>query len=93
MSIAEFNIETGEVTTRDPTPEEIAQYAVQKKESNKYVAQIHLDNSDTVALRCFKAGVTFPADWQAWSTHCRNVIRGTVDLDETLKPSQYPTGT
>lgn len=57
----------------------------------KSQAQKALDKSDLTALRCIKAGVTFPAEWQAYV----KALRGVVDTGNGPLPSQpaYPAGT
>lgn len=54
-------------------------------------AKDELEKSDLVALRCVKAGIAFPADWQNYVTTLRLVISGSV----TEMPQQpaYPEGT
>jgi hypothetical protein len=50
-----------------------------------------LDVSDTTALRCFKAGVPFPAEWQNYTTSLRAIVKsGTGPLP--ARPA-FPTGT
>lgn len=57
-------------------------------------AKASLDVSDRVCLRCYKANVTFPAAWQAWTVSLRNIVNGT-DTNSTSLPTQpaYPAGT
>lgn len=53
-----------------------------------------LDATDMVCLRCYKAGVAFPAAWQTYTTELRAIVNGT-DTTSTTLPSQpaYPAGT
>lgn len=57
-------------------------------------AQAALDASDMVAIRCFKAGVAFPAAWQTYVTELRAIVNGT-DTTSTVLPvaPAYPAGT
>jgi len=58
-------------------------------------AQAALDASDMVALRCFKAGVAFPAEWLTYVNAMRAVVRApTGDPTQPLptRPA-YPAGT
>ncbi len=58
-------------------------------------AKSALDASDMVALRCFKAGVAFPLDWQTYTTTLRSIVNGTASPLPTALPAQpaYPSGT
>jgi len=51
--------------------------------------------TDKVAFRCFKAGVTFPADWQDYVAILRAIIRSDEVGEPPETPSQpaYPIGT
>lgn len=53
-----------------------------------------LNMTDMVCLRCYKAGVTFPAAWQTYTTALRAIVNGTDTTSSTL-PTQpvYPAGT
>ncbi len=50
-----------------------------------------LYTSDMVAVRCIKAGVVFPTEWQIYVTDLRDVVSGV----STTLPTQpeYPAGT
>ncbi len=57
----------------------------------KAQAQAALDASDMTAVRCVKAGVAFPSEWQTYVTALRAIVSsGTGTL-----PTQpaYPAGT
>lgn len=59
-------------------------------------AQAALDQMDApggCAIRCFKAGVAFPAAWQAYCTALRAIVNGTSTA--TAMPAQpaFPAGT
>lgn len=56
-------------------------------------AKAALDKSDMTALRCFKAGVAFPAEWQTYVLALRAIVAGTSTV--TVLPTQpaYPVGT
>ena len=51
-------------------------------------AQALLDKSDLVALRCFKAGVAFPAEWRTYSAALRAIVAPSWNGDVT---QAYPT--
>ena len=57
-------------------------------------AQSALDRSDAVALRCWKAGVAFPAAWQAYTVQLRGIVTAATGVAGAL-PVQpaYPAGT
>ena len=66
-------------------------------EADKAAQQVKADalnailKSDLVALRCFKAGVPYPADWKAHDGKLRGLINGgTGQLPEL---PAYPAGT
>ena len=55
-------------------------------------AQAALEASDLTAIRCLKAGVAFPAEWQAYCTTLRAIVGGGAA--EALPPRpDYPAGT
>ena len=55
-------------------------------------ARAALDASDVTAIRCVKAGVAFPAEWQAYCAALRAIVAGAAA--EALPPRpDYPTGT
>ena len=57
---------------------------------HKAEAQAALDKSDLVALRCFKNGVLFPAEWATYCTALRAiVVSGVGPLP--VQPA-YPEG-
>lgn len=54
-------------------------------------AQIALDKSDLTAIRCFKAAVPFPSEWQSYVTYLRAISSsGTGSLPDQ---PPYPIGT
>ena len=55
-------------------------------------ASNYLQETDRVAVRCFKAGVEFNGDWKVWTEHLREVLRGKIKLDVNKKPAEYPEG-
>lgn len=55
-------------------------------------AQAALDASDMTALRCIKAGVAFPSDWQAYCVTLRAIVTGTQSGPLPARPA-YPSGT
>lgn len=72
----------------------LAPSAAQIRATFQSSAQVALDKTDLVAIRCLKAGVAFPADWQTYVTDLRNIVNGT-DTISTILPTQptYPAGT
>ena len=70
-----------------PTPAQIHEAFVAS-------AQTSLDKTDSVAIRCLKAGVTFPDEWQAYVSALRNIVSGK-DVTSTTLPTvpSYPSGT
>ena len=57
----------------------------------KSQAQAALDKSDIVATRCFKAGISFPSEWQAYVVSLRIIIDSGNGVMPTKPP--YPMGT
>ena len=61
-----------------------------QKEVMRVAAQTALDKSDLVALRCFKNGVPFPAEWATYCAALRAiVVSGVGPLP--VQPA-YPEG-
>jgi hypothetical protein len=58
-------------------------------------AKAALDKTDTVALRCWKAGKAFPADWMSYTEALRAIIKAeTGDPTQPLpRQPDYPPGT
>lgn len=57
----------------------------------KSLALAALDVSDSTALRCFKSGIAFPAEWQNYITALRGIVKsGAGPLPD--RPA-YPAGT
>ncbi len=54
-------------------------------------AQYFLDKSDLTAIRCVKAGIPFPSEWQAYVAVLRSIVTNGVDNLPT-QPA-YPEGT
>ena len=57
----------------------------------KMQAQALLDKTDMAALRCLKAGIVFPAEWQAYVVDLRAVLSGNLNILPVQPP--YPQGT
>ena len=52
-------------------------------------AMVALDTMDAPggqAIRCFKAGVAFPSNWQAYTTALRAIVNGTASPMPTTLP-------
>lgn len=60
--------------------------------NNVRAASNYLQETDRVAVRCFKNSVEFTAPWVSWTNHLREVLRGNAKLDMNMKPSDYPPG-
>jgi len=62
--------------------------------SYKQLAQVKLNKTDLVALRCVKAGIEFPQDWKDYTAALRYIV-GSETGDYTailpIKPD-YPEG-
>ncbi len=63
----------------------------------KVAAQAKLDAMDAPggpAIRCFKAGIAFPADWQTYCVALRAIVNGTANPMPTEMPPApaYPAG-
>lgn len=84
--LSEGNIPEPEFTTL-----ELAQ---QTKDKLKQYALLAIENTDSVYLRCGKAGVVFPTVWQAYTIALRAIISGT-DTTSIVLPTMpsYPAGT
>lgn len=63
----------------------------QQEAELKAQIQVILDKTDSVALRCLKAGVPFPTNWQEFVATLRSLYSsGTGTIPET---PAYPSGT
>lgn len=60
----------------------------------KITAQNALNKTDAVAIRCFKAGVSFNAEWVSYTQALRAIVSSpTVDPNAPLPPQPpYPNG-
>lgn len=59
-------------------------------------AKAALDKMDApggCAIRCFKAGVAFPAPWQAYTLALRAIVGGSSDATAMPVEPPYPAGT
>lgn len=92
MKVRIVNVETGENTVRDLTPEEIASGTITNIGAVKQSIIAELSRSDMVALRCFKAGVKFPDDWKAWDKQLRDSL-SSPDLHDPNKKPPFPANT
>ena len=58
-------------------------------------AQAALDKTDLICLRCYKAGVAYPAEWLDYTNELRAIIRATSGDSTSGLPvaPNYPSGT
>lgn len=73
-----------------------AQQAAAAKAALVASAQAALDKMDApggCAIRCFKAGVAFPADWLAYCVALRAIVNGTSSATALPTQPAYPAGT
>lgn len=58
-------------------------------------AKAALDGSDIVAIRCAKAGVKYPAEWQEYDSALRAIVSSQSGDTGTAFPVRpdYPSGT
>lgn len=85
----------GKLVTTAPTAAQIQAVASAKARADLQAqAMAALDKTDIVCLRCFKAGVAFPAAWQSYTQAIRAISNGT-DTTSTTLPTMpaYPAGT
>ena len=70
-----------------------AAYAAMARKPLASAAMSALTASDNVALRCVKAGVSFPAGWLTYVQELRAIVNGS-DTTSTSLPAQpaYPAG-
>lgn len=63
--------------------------------SHPSAAQAALDKTDIVALRCFKAGVTFPTAWITYTAALRALVATPASDPTQPLPTRpaYPAGT
>ncbi len=90
VDISEINVVPDKTWTHEPpppTPQQLHDELVKQ-------AQAALARTDSVALRCIKAGVAFPATWQTYTTELRNIVNGTDTTSISLPAvPAYPAGT
>lgn len=55
-------------------------------------AKFKLGQTDLVALRCLKAGVSYPAEWRQYTETLRAIASG-AQVDIPPEPATYPQGT
>ena len=56
-------------------------------------AKAALAATDSVAFRCFKAGIPFPSNWKIYTIMLRGIVSGVDRLSTTLPPKpDYPVG-
>ena len=76
---SEFDILTA------PTPAQELELFISK-------IMVELDKTDLVAIRCIKAGVTFPIEWKTYTTDLRALLGSTTAGSLPTQPA-YPAGT
>lgn len=53
-----------------------------------------LNNTDVVASRCYKSGITYPTAWQSYTESLRNIVNGTDTVSVSLPAMPaYPANT
>jgi hypothetical protein len=57
----------------------------------KTAVQTAIDKTDSVALRCWKAGVEFPTEWKEYTVALRTLLASTVVVELPVMPD-YPVG-
>lgn len=58
-------------------------------------AQALLDKTDIVCLRCYKAGVVYPLEWQTYTSDLRAIVSAKSGDPTAVLPQtpDYPAGT
>lgn len=77
--------------SEDPGPSVAEQWAARQS-----AAQAALDFNDRVAIRCLKAGVSYPAEWRNHDNALRAILRaasGDPTLPTPPHPAEFPAGT
>ncbi len=82
FSIDESHVQVWQ--TREKTADEVASEL-------KSAAMSALAKSDVVALRCIKAGVAFPVEWQDYVVELRHVVNGVAVVMPVVP--NFPAGT
>lgn len=83
----------GNITELPDAPAiQLTQAEIQSDLINKAI--LALEVTDRVALRCWKANVPFPIEWQIYTTELRAIVNGT-DITSISLPTQpaYPSNT
>ncbi len=57
----------------------------------KTEVQTAIDKTDSVALRCWKAGVEFPIEWRKYTVTLRTLLASKVVVELPVMPD-YPVG-
>lgn len=57
----------------------------------KTAVQTAIDKTDSVALRCWKAGVEFPTEWREYTVTLRTLLASKVVVELPAMP-EYPSG-
>lgn len=57
----------------------------------KSAVQTAIDKTDSVAVRCLKAGVEFPTEWREYTVTLRTLLASTVVVTLPVMPD-YPSG-
>ena len=81
---------SGSVWIAEPIPAPPAQPAPPVPTDGELAAAA-LVKTDAVAVRCFKAGVAFPADWQSYVSALRAIVAGGQGPLPDMPA--YPAGT
>lgn len=80
-----------EVKTHIDPPKTEEQLKTEKLITFKTAVQTAIDKTDSVALRCWKAGVEFPTEWREYTVTLRTLLASKVVVELPAMP-EYPSG-
>lgn len=92
--ISEWKLTDIKPTNEQIKAAEIGHLECEAWSAYKAKAQDLLDKTDIVCLRCYKAGVAYPADWQKYTADLRAIVSAkSGDPTAILPPTPaYPAG-
>lgn len=93
----DWALDTGEILfDHEPTSEELLAafpgYISPEVEAFRLTVKAALDATDIVAIRCCKAGITFPTEWQAYTAALRTMLSSTDASQALPVMPAYPAG-